>query len=287
MTGAPTWHPAPSRPALTLPAGTVDTHCHVFGPQARFPYDPGRTYTPGDAGKERLFALHDHLGIEACVIVQPGVHGFDHAATLDAIRARPGRVLGVALVPVDVPDVRLRELDAAGIQGVRFNFMPHLGGMPNPEAVLALAGRIAGLGWSLTIHTHPDHLEVLAPALRRSPVPVVIDHMARIVAAKGPDQPAFRLLRYLMEDDRFWVKVSGCERSSTLGHPYADAVPLARTLVADHPDRVLWGTDWPHPNFGGPPPDDGLLLDLLADIAPADAARRALLVDNPRRLYRF
>ena len=287
MNDAPiTFDPAPSRPRLELPAGACDTHCHVFGPASVFPFADGRTFTPGDAPKEKLFALHEMLGIERCVIVQSACHGYDNAAVADAIAAKDGTYLGVALLPVGVGDEALRRHDAQGFRGVRFNYMKHLGAGAPIEEVIDLAGRLAEIGWHLQIHMDAQLIPELGPKLKTSPVPVVLDHMCRIEAADGPDQQAFRHVLRLMEDDRFLMKVSGCDRSSA-APPYADAVPFARKLVAEFGDRVLWGTDWPHPNHRGPVPDDGVLADLIAEIAPSEAARQALLVDNPMRFYRF
>ena len=284
---APSFHPSPSRPTLALPPGACDAHCHVFGPQQRFAFAPARTFTPSDAPKETLFALHALLGIERCVVVQSNAHGVDNAATEDAIAAKGGAYRGVALLPTDVTDAELRRLDAAGFRGVRFNFMKHLGAATPIDAVLALAARLAMLGWHLQIHCESALIAELAAPLKRSPVPVVIDHMGRIDASLGLDQPDFRALLRLLQDERFWVKVSGSERSSRSGPPYDDAVPFAQRLVSEFGDRTLWGTDWPHPNLAGPVPDDGVLVDLLARMAPSASQRQALLVDNPQRLYRF
>ena len=271
-----------------LPRGACNAHVHVFGPRGRFPYAADAPFVPEhDAPKEALFALNDRLGLERCVVVQSTCHGFDNRAAEDAVAARPGSYRAVALLPTDVADAELRRLDGAGFRGVRFNFMGHLGNATPMAEVLALAGRIEPLGWHLQIHGDPRLLTDLAADLRRSPVPVVIDHMGRIDAALGLDQPAFRALLALMADERFRVKVSGCERASRQAPPYADALPFARTLVAEFGDRVLWGTDWPHPNLSGPMPDDAQLVALLGEIAPDEASLRRLLVDNPQRLYRF
>lgn len=283
----PSFHPAPSKPRLRLPPGACDAHVHVFGPRRVFPFAERRTFTPADAPKEKLFALHAHLGIERCVIVQSACHGFDNAAVADALAAKHGAYRGVALLPTTVDDAELRRLDALGFRGVRFNYMQHLGqGAPIAD-VIALARRLAPIGWHLQIHLDGTLIEEMAPSLRKSPVPVVIDHMGRVDAALGLDQAPFRQLLDLMRDERFRVKVSCVERISRQGAPYADATPFARTLVAEFGDRTLWGTDWPHPNVAGGIPDDGLLVDLLAEIAPSPAQRQALLVDNPQRFYRF
>jgi 2-pyrone-4,6-dicarboxylate lactonase len=284
---SPSYLLSPSKPRLELPAGACDTHVHVFGPRERFPFPPEATYIPpADAPKERLFALHALLGVKHCVIVQSACHGFDNAAAADALAAKKSDYLGVALVRPDVADAELRRLHAQGFRGVRFNFMKHLGKGAPIEEVIALSRRLADLGWHLQIHMESSLIEEMSGALERSAVPVVIDHMGRMDAGLGLGQPAFRALRALMRNEKFHVKVSGSERISRRGPPYADAVPFARTLVAEFGDRVFWGTDWPHPNLPAVP-DDGVLTDLLAEIAPAEAARRVLLVDNPRRFYGF
>lgn len=271
-----------------LPPGACNAHCHVFGPRSRFPYAPDASFVPAeDAPREALYALNDRLGLTRCVVVQSACHGFDNRATEDALAGRPGRYRGIALLPTDVADAELLRLDAAGFRGVRFNFMGHLGRATPIGEVLGLAARIAPLGWHLQVHGAPALLTELGEALRHSPVPVVIDHIGRIDAGLGPDQPAFNALRSLMDDARFWVKVSGIDRITRQGPPYDDALPLAATLVADHGDRVLWGNDWPHPNHQGPLPVEEMLVAALARIAPDAAARQALLVDNPHRLYRF
>jgi 2-pyrone-4,6-dicarboxylate lactonase len=280
------YHLAPRRPKLAPPAGACDAHTHVFGPQSRFPFAPGRSFTPCEAPKEKLFALHEHLGIERGVVVQSNAHGVDNSVTEDVLAARGGAYLGIALVSVSVSDAELRRLDAAGFRGARFHFMRHLGASTPIEDVVAFGSRLADLGWHLVLHFEGAHIHELASAILRAPVPVVVDHMARIDASLGVDQPDFRKLLELLRDDRIWVKVSGAERVSRTGPPYADAIPFARALVETAGERVLWGTDWPHPNLSHVP-DDGLLVDLLASIVPTEAERQALLVRNPERLYRF
>jgi len=280
-----TFHPSPKTPDIVLPDEACDAHCHVFGPAARFPFAPERTYTPVDAPKEKLFALHRLLGISRTVLVQASCHGTDNAAMLDAIAADPERVRGIAMVRPDISEADLKALDAGGVRGVRFNFVTHLGADANLDAVRATVRKIADLGWHAVVHFDAKKLPDLAPFLREIPVPMVIDHMGRVDASLGVEQEAFRLLLDLMEDERFWVKVCGSERVSRAGPPFHDAVPFARRLVETFPDRVLWGTDWPHPNIKVHMPDDGALVDLLPLMAPTDALMRALLVDNPTRLY--
>lgn len=284
---SPSFNPDPSRPRLKLPPGACDTHFHVFGPRARFPFAADRSYTPTcDAPKETLFKLHAHLGIERGVVVQSAAHGLDNSAAADLIAARPQAYRGVALVSPSISDSSLKNLNAQGFRGARFHYMSHLGGGTPIDEVIGFAGRLAELGWHLQIHLDSKLIEGMAAALKRSPVPVVIDHMARIDASLGLDQAPFKALLRLLEDEKFWVKVSGSERASRQSAPWKDAIPFARKLVAERPGRTLWGTDWPHPNLKEVP-DDGLMVDLIAEIAPEEPQRRALLVDNPQRLYGF
>ena len=279
------FHPSPKRPGIVLPAGACDAHCHVFGPATRFPFAPQRTYTPVDAPKETLFALHRMLGIERSVLVQASCHGTDNTAMLDMIASGEGRYRGIAMVGPDVTEAELRALHDGGVRGVRFNFVTHLGEDADLDAVRAITHRIAPLGWHAVVHFEADRLEALAPVLKSLPLTMVIDHMGRVDASLGVDQPAFAMLLDLMADERFWVKVCGSERVSRAGPPFHDAVPFARTLVERFPERVLWGTDWPHPNIRANMPDDGALVDLLALIAPDETHLHKLLVDNPTRLY--
>jgi 2-pyrone-4,6-dicarboxylate lactonase len=278
---------SPRKPKLKLPPGACDAHVHVFGPRARFPYAPGRRTTPADAPKEALFALHDFLGIEHCVIVHTAAHGTDNSASADALAAKGGAYRGVALVPVTISDAELKRLDAQGFRGARFHYMAHLAQAAPIDAVIAFGKRLAAIGWHLQIHMQADLVADMTPAIRRSPVPVMIDHMGRVDASLGLEQPAFRALLALMQDRKVWVKVSGCDRATRQGPPYADAVPFARKLVAEFGERCVWGLDWPHPNHQGPIPDDGELVDLLAEIAPSERALHALMVDNPQRFYNF
>jgi 2-pyrone-4,6-dicarboxylate lactonase len=280
-----TFNPAPSRPTLQLLAGACDAHVHVFGPAAAFPFSPDSKITPVDAPKETLFSLHRHLGVTRCVIVQSLVHGFDNSVVDDAIAAGGGRYLGVALVPHDVPDAELQRLKGAGFRGVRFHFGVYQGQGASVQQVMALTQRLAPFGLHLQIHFDGQAIHELAPLLKESAVPVVIDHMARVDASLGENHADFRALCTLMADPRFYVKVSGIDRIAK-APPYADGIALARRLVADFPDRCFWGTDWPHPNHHHVP-DDGVLVDALAQIAPTPVALEALLVGNPQRFYRF
>lgn len=271
-----------------LPADACNAHCHVFGPRSRFPYAPDAPFVPAhDAPRDALYALNDRLGLRRCVVVQSTCHGMDNSVTADALAGRPGEYRGIALLRTDVAAAELRRLDAAGFRGVRFNYLGHLGDAVSPEAVLALAGRLAPLGWHLQLHGDTRLLTDVAPRLRDAPVPVVIDHIGRVDAGLGMEGAGFRALCALMAHPNVWTKVSGIDRITRQGPPYDDAVPLAARLVAEFGDRVVWGNDWPHPNHAGPMPAEDVLVAQLARIAPDAGARERLLVDNPQRLYRF
>ncbi|MEK9775830.1 MAG: amidohydrolase family protein [Quisquiliibacterium sp.] len=283
----PTYHPAPRGPKFRLPPGACDSHVHVFGPTERFAYAADARFRPADAPKERLFALHDAIGIERCVIVQSGCHGFDNAVVADAIAARPGRYKGVALCPADVDEETLARLAELGFCGVRFNYMAHLAGGTPIQEVAALARRLQRYGMHLQIHLDSRLIETMAPALAAMPVPVVIDHMARVEVGSEHAPRSFEVLLRLLEQPHLWVKVSALERASRIDAPWTDALPYAKALVQEHPAKVLWGTDWPHPNFRAAPPDDGDIVDMIPMFATTANAQQALLVDNPARLYRF
>lgn len=268
-----------------MPPRACDAHCHVFGPGATFPYAPDRTYTPPDAPKASLSTLHSILGIERAVIVQASCHGTDNRAMLDAIETSGGRYRGVAIVDAAVTEKGYAALHAGGIRGARFNFVEHLGGRPDMDVFYHVVDRIRSLGWHLVVHLDAADIPDVSSVLRPLAVPFVIDHMGRVKADAGIEQPPFRALLELMKLDTCWVKVCGAERISRAGPPFLDAVPFARAIVNAAPDRVLWGTDWPHPNVGRFMPNDGDLVDLIAEIAPDEVQREKLLVRNPARLY--
>ena len=280
-----TYKPQPTTPSLKLPALACDAHVHVFGPAARFPYAQSRNFTPVDAPKEALFALHRQLGISRCVIVQSAVHGFDNRVVEDAIQAGGGRYLGVALVPANVADSELHRLAAAGFRGVRFNFMKQLAASASVDEIVALTHRLKDAGLHLQVHFESSLVHSLAGPLSRSAVPVVIDHMGRVDASLGVEHADFAALHQLLKNPLFYVKVSGIDRIDP-NPPYAHGITLARTLVESCPERCLWGTDWPHPNHTHVP-DDGMLVNALAAIAPSKTHLEKLLVHNPQRLYRF
>lgn len=283
------YHPDPCKPAYVPPPGAVDAHCHVFGPAAEFPYAPERKYTPGDAGKAALFALRDHLGFSRNVIVQASCHGRNNAALLDALQHADGLARGVAVVGADI---RLEELSAmheAGVRAVRFNFVKRLVDIQPAQTYRRIAELVARFGWHIVVYLEAQDLAGLLPLLRSLPTTVVIDHMGRPDVSQGVDHPDFRSFMDLLESEpRYWTKVSCPERLTLQGPPYGtydDVVPFSRLLVERFPQRVLWGTDWPHPNMRSHMPDDGQLVNLIPKIAPTPALQQALLVDNPMRLY--
>jgi 2-pyrone-4,6-dicarboxylate lactonase len=276
--------PHPVKPAYAPPPGACDSHCHIFGPAAKFPYAPERRYTPPDAPKEKLRALHDHLGLSRAVLVQASCHGGDNHAMLDAMAWSKGAWRGVAMVNDDVSEKELEALHAGGARAVRFNFVQHLGGAPDPQVFWRTLDMIRPLGWHVVLHFDAEDLEIHADTFRRMRVPFVIDHMGRVQAAHGLAQKPFRMLLELMKNELAWVKVSGPERISSMGKPFHDAVPFATALIEAAPDRVLWGTDFPHPNVKLMP-NDGELVDLFALMTSDDAVRKKILVDNPSRLY--
>jgi len=288
------WYQGPSKPQFRLPAGAVDAHCHVFGPAEQFPYAPERKYTPCDAGKEQLFALRDQLGFERNVIVQATCHGADNRALVDACVSAGGRARGVATVKRDVSDQELQELNAAGIRGVRFNFVKRLVDFTPKEELIEIAHRIAKLGWHIVVYFEAVDLPELWGFFSGLPTDLVVDHMGRPDVSKPVDGEEFELfVRFMREHPNVWSKVSCPERLSVSGKPaldgeqaaYHDVVPFARRLIETFPDRVLWGTDWPHPNLKNHMPDDGLLVDFIPRIATTPELQRKLLVDNPLRLY--
>jgi len=281
------FHPNPSKPAYVPPPGAVDAHCHVFGPADRFPYAPERKYTPCDASKEKLFALRDFLGFERNVIVQATCHGKDNRALVDALTASNGMARGVASVGPTITEAELHDLHEAGVRGVRFNFVKRLVDATPKEVFLGISEKIAKFGWHIVVYFEAQDLEGLIPFLKQLPTIVVVDHMGRPDIAKGVDHPDFQRFVTLMEEmPTLWSKVSCPERLSVEGPPlYSDVAPFARLLVDRFTDRVLWGTDWPHPNMKSHMPDDGHLVDVIPRIATDAAKQKALLVDNPMRLY--
>jgi 2-pyrone-4,6-dicarboxylate lactonase len=279
--------PNPSKPRYTPPPGAVDAHCHVFGPGDKFPYAPERKYTPVDAGKEQLFALRDFLGFDRNVIVQATCHGADNRALVDALQAAGDRARGVATIRPGVSRAELADLHAAGVRGIRFNFVKRLADPKPDEYYLGLAAAVAEFGWHIVVYFEAPDLAERWQLFTSLPTVVVVDHMGRPDVSQPVDGPDFaRFTRFMRENENVWSKVSGAERLSVSGPPgYADVVPFARHIVETFPDRVIWGTDWPHPNMRSHMPDDGNLVDLIPRIAPTEDRQRRLLVANPMRLY--
>lgn len=278
--------PQPNSPAFVLPAGAVDAHCHVFGPVAEFPFAAERKYTPCDAGKNDLFKLRDFLGFERNVIVQATCHGTDNHALMDACRAAGDRARGVASVRADISDAELKELHGSGVRAVRFNFVKRLVEATPKSVFRKIAERIAEFGWHIVVYFEATDLAELIPFLESLPTKIVIDHMGRPDIHNGVDHPDFqRFVALMTRNDNIWTKVTCPERLTIAGPPYDDVAPFAARIVQLFPDRVLWGTDWPHPNMKSHMPDDGFLVDFIPKIAPTKFLQRKLLVDNPMRLY--
>jgi 2-pyrone-4,6-dicarboxylate lactonase len=274
-------------PAFKLPALACDAHCHIFGPGDRYPYAPDRSYTPPDAPLEMFRELHAKIGVERAVIVNASVHGTDNRVALDAIAISGGRYRAVANIDDTITDAELQVLHRGGFRSCRFNFVRHLGGVPDLKVFDRVIARIAPLGWHVDLHFDAIDLPEFAPMLNRLPVRYTIDHMGRVKASDGLDQRPFQALIDLMKnDEKCWVKVCGAERVSTAGPPFVDAVPFARRIVETAPDRVIWGTDWPHPNVKVMP-NDGDLVDLIPLFMPEPDLQKRVLVDNPARLFEF
>lgn len=282
------WHPSPTKPTYQPPAGAVDAHCHVFGPGDQFPFAPERKYTPCDASKDQLWHLRDFLGFTRNVIVQATCHGADNRALVDALEHSGGMARGVATVRPDVTDDELDALHAAGVRGVRFNFVKRLVDTPPTGPLMEIAHRIKRLGWHIVIYFEAADLEEYYNFFASLPTEVVVDHMGRPDVSKPVDGPDFALFLRLMQDnENFWCKVTCPERLTLSGGPplYEDVIPFAKKVVDLFPDRVLWGTDWPHPNLKSHMVDDGHLVDIIPHIADTVEKRQKLLVDNPMRLY--
>ena len=285
----PDWlvfHPNPKKPDFQLPKGAVDAHCHVFGPSPEFPFAPERKYTPCNAGKEKLFELRDHLGFTRNVIVQATCHGKDNRAMMDACRASGGLARGVASVGADITKEELSDMHEAGVRGVRFNFVKRLVDATPKSVFLEIAAKIQDFGWSTVVYFEAQDLEDLEPFLQELPGTIVIDHMGRPDVKNGVDHIDFKRFISLLENNSsIWSKVTCPERLTIAGPPYDDVVPFYQAIVDRFEDRVLWGTDWPHPNMKSHMPDDGALVDYIPRIARTVQQQEKLLVANPMRLY--
>jgi 2-pyrone-4,6-dicarboxylate lactonase len=279
--------PNPRTPTFKAPPGAVDTHTHIFGPAAIYPFSPTRPYSPPDASLEAFRALHQKIGVERAVIVNATVHGFDNRVVTDAIAQSGGRYKGVANVNNAMSDAELVALGKAGICACRFAFVKRLGGVGDMNVFRTLVDRVAAIGWHVDIYLEAGTIREFVPILKALPVTYVIDHMGTISAAKGVDDPEFKALLDLQAtDEKCWIKISGPERASASGPPFHDAVPFAQKLIDNAPDRVIWGTDWPHPNVKFMP-NDGDLVDLIPLYTADPAKQNKLLVTNPERLFKF
>jgi D-galactarolactone isomerase len=273
------------RPELQAPPGACDCHMHIYDAE-RFPPSRPGSRMQANAAVADYRRLQQRIGTTRTVVVQPAAYGTDNAVTLDAI-ARLGNARGVAVVFPDVGDSELRALDAGGVRGIRFTVFDPATAVTRIDMIEPLAKRMADIGWHVQIHMRGDQIVANADMLRKLPSTIVIDHMGRVPLADGTSHDAFKVIRELIDRGRTWVKLSGAYQDTKIGPPtYADATALARAYLAAAPERMVWGSDWPHPTETDKP-DDALLLDLLSDWAPDAAIRRRILVDNPQVLYGF
>jgi predicted TIM-barrel fold metal-dependent hydrolase len=279
--------PDTKTPDYKPPPGATDAHCHIFGPGDVYPYAPDRSYTPPDAPLARFKELQATLGLERAVLVNASCHGTDNTVILDAIAQSEGKYRGVANVDGSITDAELERLHEGGIRGIRFNFVQHLGGTPDMAEFHRLVNRIRPLGWHVVLHFDAADLLEFEEMLLGLPVPFIIDHMGRVPTKDGLDQRPFEILLQTARMDNCWIKICGAERVSSAGPPFTDAVPFGQAILEVCPDRVLWGTDWPHPNIKKHMPNDGDLVDLIPLFMPDEALQQAVLVDNPHRLYDF
>jgi 2-pyrone-4,6-dicarboxylate lactonase len=281
------WHPNPSKPTFTLPAGAVDAHCHVFGPGDIFPFAPERKYTPCDASWEDLFSLRDYLGFDKNVVVQATCHGSDNSALLDVLERSDGRARGVVTVKPDISAEELQRMHDLGVRGVRFNYVKRLVDPKPDEYYREIIEKIRPLGWHVVLYFEPADLKEKKDFFTSLNIPLVIDHMGRPDVTKPVDGQEFEMfLDFMRENPNVWCKVSCPDRLTASGSPeYADVVPFAKKIVEEFPDRVLWGTDWPHPNMKKEIPDDGILVDYVPSIATTPELQEKLLVTNPTKLY--
>jgi predicted TIM-barrel fold metal-dependent hydrolase len=279
--------PNPKKPRLKLPPLSCDSHFHVFGPHDKFPYAENRSFTPADAPKEDLFRLHQFLGFERGVFVQSSCHGTDNRVLVDLLQAGEDRYRGVALLDPTTPEAEVERLDEAGVRGVRLHFhFPHLGAPMPREDMRKVIGLVEPHGWHIAFHVGGNGIVEIKDFITSIDAPIVIDHIGRIDIADGLDGEAFSTLRRLLDNGNVWVKLSGIDRISKQKYPYTDAIPFARALARQAPERVVWGTDWPHPNHSAVP-NDGELVDLILEIAPDERTRKRMLVDNPAKLFGF
>ncbi len=281
--------PAPRRPKLKLPPLACDSHAHVFGPKSIYPYSPKRIYTPPDALLPAYLNMLGTLGVERAVLIQPSVYGADNRVMLKAMAEMGGRCRGVAVVEDSVTDNELEKMHAAGVRGVRVNVVDvaEAKGVIPMAQLRRLAERVKPLGWHVEFLMHADEFPALDTLFADFPVDIVLGHLGYMRTDKGLDAPGFQALLRTMRAGRCWVKLTGPSRITTTVMPYPDVTPYAHALLDAAPERVIWGTDWPHVIVKGAMPNDGDLCDLLLDWAPDEAVRRKVLVDNPAKLYGF
>lgn len=279
--------PNTKTPSFKLPRNATDAHCHIFGPAAQYPFAADRTYTPPDAGVDLFIALQKKLGLSRAVLVNASCHGVNNAPIIDAIAASGGTFRGVANIDSTFDEKAIADLDSKGIRGCRFNFVKHLGGVPDMNEFHLIVNRIKQFKWHVVMHFDAIDLVAHKDLLNNLPIPYVIDHMGRVPTKDGLEQQPFKILLEFAKRDNCWVKVCGAERISSAGPPFTDAIPFAKALIQLAPDRVLWGTDWPHPNIKEHMPNDGDLVDLIPLMAETAQLQQKLLVDNPHRLYGF
>jgi 2-pyrone-4,6-dicarboxylate lactonase len=279
----------PKKPDIALPRLSCDSHFHVFGPHHEFPYSPARPFTPTDAGKADLFRLHEFLGIQRGVFVNSTAHGRDNRVLIDFLEAGKGRYRGVALIEPTTPDDEIERLDEAGVRGIRLHwYFPHGGAPRSRDDMLGMIEKAAPYGWHIANHVGGNNMVDYYDFIASIEAPVVIDHMARIDIDEGLNGKAFTALKRLLDRGNVWVKLSGADRITKEPHHYERAILFARALAQHAPERIVWGTDWPHPNHKpGAVPNDGELVDLIAEIAPDAKTRQLMMVDNPTRLFGF
>jgi predicted TIM-barrel fold metal-dependent hydrolase len=279
--------PNPKSPKNPPPPGACDTHVHLFGPPHLYPYQSKRVYTPPAAPLQHYLSIIEVTGIDRTVLVTPNAHGTDNSVVHDALIEVGDRFRGIAKIDDETSDAELERLNAAGFRGARFNMIDELGGGIDLAMFERAIARITPLGWCIEFHVLPDEMVAHADWFRTIRIPVIIDHLGRCDFSHGADYPPFRLLVDLMRQENFWCKLCSINRLSVTGEPWDDAIPFADALIEVAPDRLLWGTDWPHGNTFTPGqiPNDGDLIDLLARLAPDETLRNRIFVDNPARLF--
>ncbi|MEJ2419363.1 MAG: amidohydrolase family protein [Exilibacterium sp.] len=279
--------PKPKKPDYTLPKGSVDSHCHVFGPVDRFPFAENRSYTPPESTLEAYQKLALQLGFQRAVFVHTLCYRYRHESLLDTLERGRGNYRGVALISENMKDEDIALFDLAGVCGARINFIPYLGASPSRNDIERIVSLVRPYGWHIALHTSGSGLLDMAEFIMNSDLPVVIDHLARLCVEEGKDGETFQALLRLLDTGHVWVKLSGIDRISRMVPPYTDALKLARIVAKHAPERILWGTDWPHPNKKGIMPNDGVMVDLIPKIVSSAEHQRMMLVDNPEKLFRF